>query len=85
MPPPVAPSPPNRLRGVLVALAVGVGVLVALLQGGRLAGLLVLALVGLLGWLSWSAWPGLGRGQRLLRLVVLGLLVGWSVSTLVVG
>jgi hypothetical protein len=75
----------GRVPPVLVAVVAGACVLVALLVGSRWSALALLPVVALLGWLSHLSWPRLSSGHRLVRLVVLGALVGWLVSTLLRG
>jgi hypothetical protein len=70
---------------VLLAALVGLVVLVALVAGSRWSALGLLPVVAVLGWLSAQAWPRLSRGQRLLRLVVLGALTSWVLLTLAAG
>jgi hypothetical protein len=76
---------PSRAVAVLLAIALGVIVLAALLAGSRWSALGLLPVIAGLGWLSAQTWPRLSRGQRLLRLVVLGALSTWVVLTLAAG
>jgi hypothetical protein len=75
----------GRLPTLLVAAAVGAAVLVALLTGSRWSAALLLPVVALLAWLTWAVWPRLRTGERVLRLLVLGLLTGWALTTLFAG
>ena len=70
---------------VVVAALVAVCVAAALIVGTRWSALLLLPVLALLAALSRHAWPRLSRGQRAMRLVVLGALVGWTASTLLTG
>lgn len=64
----------GRVPKVLIALLLAVAVLVALLVDGWWAGLVLVPAVLFAGWLTYLTWPVLTGGQRVLRVVVLGLM-----------
>jgi hypothetical protein len=65
-----------------IPLATVVLVFVGLAAGPVIGGLCLLAIAAFLGWLAFLAWPQLGRGARLLRLLVLGMLTGVALARL---
>jgi hypothetical protein len=65
-----------------VPLATAVLVFVGLYSGPVIGGLCLLAVAGFLGWLVLLSWPTLGRTARLVRLLVLGIVVGTALSRL---
>jgi hypothetical protein len=65
-----------------IPLSTVVLVFVGLFAGRVLGGLCLLAVAAFLGWLAYLAWPQLSRGARLLRMLVLGLVVGAAVARL---
>jgi hypothetical protein len=66
----------------VVPLATAVLVFVGLYSGALIGGLCLLVVAGFLGWLVYLSWPRLGRGARLVRLLVLGLVVGSALARL---
>jgi hypothetical protein len=67
---------------VAAPVAVGGAALAGLLLPGRWPALLLLAVLVVLGWLTSRSWPFLGRGARLVRMVVLGALTAMAVLRL---
>jgi hypothetical protein len=65
-----------------VPLATAVLVFVGLYSGAVIGGLCLLVVAGFLGWLVSLSWPQLSRSARLVRLLVLGLVVGSALARL---
>jgi len=65
-----------------IPLATVVLVFVGLFAGPIIGGLCLLVLAAFLGWLAYLAWPKLRRRDRLIRLLVLGMLTGVAVAQL---
>jgi hypothetical protein len=65
-----------------VPLATAVLVFVGLYSGAVIGGLCLLVVAGFLGWLVYLSWPRLSRNARLVRLLVLGLVVGTALARL---
>ena len=65
-----------------IPLATVVLVFVGLFAGPIIGGLCLLVLAAFLGWLAYLAWPKLKRRDRLIRLLVLGMLTGVAVAQL---
>jgi hypothetical protein len=65
-----------------VPLATVVLVFVGLYAGPLLGGLCLAAVAGFLGWLAFLAWPELGRGGRVVRALVVGMVTGVALARL---
>jgi hypothetical protein len=65
-----------------IPLATVVLVFVGVFAGAVIGGLCLLVLAAFLGWLAYLAWPQLKRRDRLIRLLVLGMLTGVAVAQL---
>jgi hypothetical protein len=65
-----------------IPLATAVLVFVGLSADAVIGGLCLLAVAGFLGWLAYLGWPELSRGQRLVRVLVLGLVTGVALARL---
>ena len=65
-----------------VPLATLVLVFVGLFAGPVIGGLCLLAVAVFLGWLSYLAWPRMGRGARVARAAMLGMVTGVGLARL---
>jgi hypothetical protein len=63
-----------------IPLATVVLVFVGVFAGAVIGGLCLLVLAAFLGWLAYLSWPQLKTRDRLIRLLVLGLLTGAALA-----